>query len=196
VGGAGSPLGGRLMSEAPEREYDRRWRRSAGTLRPDLERVEQWGTRHPDRYAGLWYDGAAFDVGTGPVRLVLAVTDDPDRVRPELGPLRHPDRVEVVRRDHTSRDLARLAHRVAAEWTHGAPGDEAARVTAVAPDEQVSRVRVVLSRRGAGLAARLVERYGSAWLVVDDEPAGVRPMSGRAEDRTDDPPPEVRPPAR
>jgi hypothetical protein len=147
-------------------------------LAPDVGRVQRWAEDHPDLYAGSWYDDAGSPGAGGTGCFVLATTAAPEDVRSRLDTiLDHPDRIRVVHRRHTYRELGALRDRIVSEHLQSPRLRDTTAITTVGPDVRRNRVAVALNRKDARFAAELVECYGDDWLAICDEPVNPVPLA-------------------
>jgi hypothetical protein len=125
------------------------WGSGEQVLYSDHNAIDRYGADHAEEFAGAWL---ANETG---VRLVAAFTDN---LKAHCAALRdivaHPERLEVVRRDHTVEDRRRIRAEIESQMTPDGPiwgiGD--------GPDH----VSVDMRADGEALAAELWARYGDA----------------------------------
>jgi hypothetical protein len=125
------------------------WGSGEQVLYSDHNAIDRYGADHAEEFAGAWL---AKETG---VRLVAAFTDNLEAHCAALRDIvAHPERLEVVRRDHTVEDRRRIRAEIESQMTPDGPiwgiGD--------GPDH----VSVDMRADGEALAAELWARYGDA----------------------------------
>jgi hypothetical protein len=132
-------------------------------LRPDKDRLREWGERHPELFSGFWSESSFADPAAGPVTLALAATAEPHLVRAEVEPvLERPDRLRVVRQQRTLRELREAIRRTMG----GTPG----RGTYIATGAilmQENAVGIGLSNHDEDYAKKILERFGADRVRVE-----------------------------
>jgi hypothetical protein len=119
------------------------------TLQPDGDVIERYGADHADEFAGVWFDNEPW------VRIVAAFTDNIDAHCAALRDLvAHPERLEVVQRDHTVEERQRIRDEIEPLMTPDGPIEELGNGN--------DHVSVGLRADAEDLASELWARYGDA----------------------------------
>ena len=125
------------------------------TLQGDLELIVRYGEKHPETWAGAWFDNEPT------VRIVAAFTDDVAQHDAMLrARLAHPDRLVVQRMPHSLSGLRRVRQEIERTLQQQATETGRGILTSIGVGKAV--IQVALRADQENLAGELAARYGSA----------------------------------
>ncbi|HVA61597.1 MAG TPA: hypothetical protein VNG13_13835 [Mycobacteriales bacterium] len=158
------------MTESGLSESVARIMREQHGLRADLDRLTGWGEAHPDVFAGVWFDNAAAEAGTGPVRIGVGVVGDPAAFRAALEPtLEHPNLLMLVAKRYPLEELNALSGRIVETFMGGSRLAGEPYVSQVGAKVHLNRVTVSISQddpAALALASQIEARFGPDMIQI------------------------------